>query len=215
MVERRQLGRGGAAVRFVDETEFGFGWTPDDKLARTSHALAGDGDVWIVDAVEGEGVDDRIQGLGGEVRGVVQLLDRHARDCESFARRYDVPLYVVPDSPTLGPFEITPILRVPGWLEVALWWPARRVLVCADALGTAAYFLARDERLAVHPFLRLIPPRRRLGNVQPDVVLCGHGEGILSGAAPLFHEALSTARRRIPSALASAARARSRSRGAR
>jgi hypothetical protein len=54
----------------------------------------------------------------------------------------------------------------------------------------------------VHPLLRPIPPRRRLGSVAPDVVLCGHGEGIVGDADPVFREALSTARRRIPRVLA-------------
>jgi hypothetical protein len=194
------LGRGGAAVRFVDETDFGFGWTPDDKLARTAHALAVGGEVWILDAFEGEGVDDRIAALGGEVRGVVQLLDRHARDCEAFARRYDVPHYVVPDSPTLGPFEITRVARVPGWLEVALWWPARRVLAVADALGTVRYFRAGGERIGVHPFLRLLPPKR-LARYEPEHILVGHGDGVHDDAAAALHDALRTARRRMPSAV--------------
>jgi hypothetical protein len=81
------------------------------------------------------------------------------------------------------------------------------VLVCADALGTVGYFVAPGERLGVHPLLRVAPPRR-LDHVQPEIVLCGHGEGILSAAGPAFREALSTARRRIPRLLASFVRAR-------
>jgi hypothetical protein len=212
------VGRDVAAlsVRFCDELEVGFGWIVDGELMeRCSHALVAGGRVWVIDPVDGEGVEQRIR-TAGDPAGVIQLLDRHNRDSRALADRLGVPHHEVPVELIAGaPFEFLVVRKGWRWREVALWWPARRVLVCADALGTAAYFLARDERLAVHPFLRLIPPRRRLGNVQPDVVLCGHGEGILSGAAPLFHEALSTARRRIPSALASAARARSRSRGAR
>jgi hypothetical protein len=202
VVERRELGRGGAALRFLDETEFGFGWTPEDKLRRTSHALVADGGVWLVDVVDGDGVDERVRALG-EVRGVVQLLDRHGRDNESFARRYDVPLYVVPDAPTVGPFEIVRVRRIPGWLEVALWWPERKVLVCADALGTVAYFLARKDRLGVHPLLRLLPPKR-LGRYEPEHVLVGHGAGVHERAAEALHEALRTSRRRLPSAIAGA-----------
>jgi hypothetical protein len=206
VVERRELGRGGAALRVVDETGFGFGWTGDDKLKRVAHALVADGGVWVVDAIDGPGVDERVRALG-DVRGVIQLLDRHGRDCEAFARRFDVPLYVVPDSPTVGPFEIVRVRRMPGWLEVALWWEERRVLVCADALGTVAYFVAKNERLGVHPLLRLWPPKR-LGRYAPEHVLVGHGEGVHDGAREALHEALRTSRRRLPAALAGAFRSR-------
>src|SRR5207247_482058 len=36
---------------------------------------------------------------------------------------------------------------------------------------TALYYRARDERLAVHPALRLLPPRRELGRIEPAVIL--------------------------------------------
>jgi hypothetical protein len=81
------------------------------------------------------------------------------------------------------------------------------VLVCADALGTAPYFRAGNERLAVHPLLRLRPPGRQLGALQPDAILCGHGEGVFADADAALREALSTSRRRIPGQLASALRA--------
>ncbi|MCA1656478.1 MAG: hypothetical protein LC713_01995, partial [Actinobacteria bacterium] len=71
---------------------------------------------------------------------------------------------------------------------------------------TAPYYLARGERLAVHPLLRFIPPRRRLGGIDPRVVLVGHGEGVLEDAGAAFREALATARRRLPEAYARAAR---------
>jgi hypothetical protein len=51
------------------------------------------------------------------------------------------------------------------------------------------------------------PPRRQLGPLQPDVVLCGHGEGVLEDADAGLREALSTSRRRIPGQAASALRA--------
>jgi hypothetical protein len=78
------------------------------------------------------------------------------------------------------------------------------MLVCADALGTAAYFRAGEERLAVHPLLRLRPPR--LG-VQPEVILCGHGPGIFDNADAALREALRTSRRRIARQAVSAVRA--------
>jgi hypothetical protein len=195
-------------VRFCDELEHGFGWiVEDERLQRCSHALVADGRVWLTDPVDGEGVEERVR-AAGEPAGVVQLLDRHARDSAELAVRLGVPHYEVPVELIEGaPFDFLVVRKGWWWKEVALWWPEPRVLVCADALGTVGYFVAPGERLGLHPLLRPIPPRRRLGKVQPEVVLCGHGEGILSGAAAPFQEALSTARRRMPRAFANAARA--------
>ena len=100
----------------------------------------------------------------GEPAGVIQLLDRHERDCAAFARRLGVPHHVVPFE-DVGPFEAMPVVRRSRWREVALWWPERRVLVCADALGTVPhYFALGGERLGVHPLLRLTPPRSSGGS---------------------------------------------------
>jgi glyoxylase-like metal-dependent hydrolase (beta-lactamase superfamily II) len=107
----------------------------------------------------------------------------------------------------LSPFACISVRHKRSWNEIALWWPDRRVLVCADVLGTAPYFRAGNERLAVHPLLRLRPPRRELGALQPDVILCGHGEGVLEDADAALREALSTSRRRLPGQVAGAVRA--------
>jgi len=206
------VGRDVAAlsVRFCDTFDGGFGWIVDEFMERCSHALVVEGRVWLIDPVDGEGAEQRIRDAG-EPAGVIQLLDRHNRDSRALAERFGVPRHEVPiELIADAPFEFLVVRKGWTWREVALWWPERQVLVCADALGTAPYFVAKGERLGVHPFLRLIPPRRRLGNVQPEIVLCGHGEGILSGAAPLFQEALSTPRRRIPSVLANVRQARRR-----
>jgi hypothetical protein len=188
-------------VRFVDEQDVGFGWLDDDdRLARTSHALAADGGVWLVDPVASPAAEARMRELG-EPRGVIQLLDRHARDCAALAGALGVPHHVVPEQRVDGaPFEFLPVLRTRLWQEVALWWPNRRVLVVADALGTLAYFRASGEPVGVHPLLRLMPPRA-LRRVYPEHLLTGHGVGLHDEAAPALHEALRTARRRLPAAL--------------
>jgi hypothetical protein len=190
-------------VRFCDEFDGGFGWIVDDELLRRcSHALVVDGRVWLVDPVDGDGVDERVR-AAGEPAGVLQLIDRHNRDCRRVADRLGVPLHVVPVELIDGaPFEFLVVRKGWWWKEVALWWADRRVLAVGDALGTIGYFVAPGERLGVHPLLRPIPPRRRLGHVSPEVVLCGHGEAIVGGADPVFREALSTARQRIPRVLA-------------
>jgi hypothetical protein len=192
-------------LRSCDELDGGFGWIVDEFMQRCSHALVTDGLVWVIDPVDGEGVEERIRSAG-EPAGVIQLLDRHNRACVEFAERLGVPHHRVPEG-GLAPFELRRIRRNRSWQEVALWWPERRVLVCGDALGTAPYYRARGERLAVHPLLRFFPPKRQLASLAPAAVLCGHGEGILDGAEPALCEALSTARRRIPAQVASAVRA--------
>jgi hypothetical protein len=184
--------------RWVDEQEWGFGWIAPERpqLRLTSHALLAEGGVWVVDPLEGDGVEGRIRALG-EPAGVIQLLDRHTRDCAAFARKLGVPQHVVPFV-DFGPFEAIPLVQRSHWQEAALWWPERGVLVCADAFGTVPhYFALGGERIGVHPLLRLTPPRR-LADLEPEHVLCGHGEGVHEHAAGAVLEALAHARRRLP-----------------
>jgi hypothetical protein len=202
------VGRDVAALKILqscDEFNGGFGWIVDEFMGRCSHLLVAAGRVWAIDPLLGDGVEDRIR-AAGEPAGVLQLLDRHNRDCAELAKRLGVPHHVVPTT-GVPPFELIPIRMGRRWKEVALWWPERRVLVCADALGTVDYFLAGDEPLGVHPLLRLRPPRKQLGGLEPATILCGHGEGIFENAAAVLREALSTSRRRIPAQAASAWRA--------
>ena len=186
-------------VRFVDEVGFGFGWISPEPafMQRCSHAFVAGGKVWLVDPVLGDGVLARIGGLG-EPGGVLQLLDRHGRDCAAIAQQLGVPHHVVPEaSPAGAPFEVVPLLRRRRWHEVALWFPELRLLVCADAVGTAPYYRAPAERLAVSPLLRLTPPRALL-DYEPEHLLVGHGAGIHDGATGALREAVTHARRRLP-----------------
>jgi hypothetical protein len=195
------------ALRFCDEFSGGFGWIVNEFLERCSHALIDDSRVWLIDAVGDETVVERISSAGQPV-GVIQLLDRHKRDCAALATELGVDHHVVPRRPIAdAPFEFLSVRRGRLWDEVALWWPERRVLVCADALGTSRYYHTRGELLAVHPLLRFVPPRRQLRGVSPQRILCGHGEGIHESADAALREALRTARRRIPAQLAVSARA--------
>ena len=189
------------SIRFIDESDVGFGWIEAARMQRTSHALAVDGRVWITDPIKGDGVDERIRALG-EPAGVLQLLDRHNRDCAAFASRFGVPLHVAPERLPGAPFELLPVRRNRWWREVALWWPEQRMLVCADALGTVPFFRAGDEPAGLHPLLRLLPPRSLRG-LEVEHLLVGHGEG-LHGAetAAAVEAAVRHARRRIPRWLA-------------
>jgi glyoxylase-like metal-dependent hydrolase (beta-lactamase superfamily II) len=185
--------------RWVDEFDGSFGWAIEEVRRRTSHALVVDGDVWLVDPVVVPGLDERVR-AAGVPRGVIQLLDRHKRDAREFAARLGVPHLRLPDHDHDTPFSFVPLVAMPGWHEVALWWPEQRVLACGDALGTLPYFVAPGERLGVYPWLRLAPPAG-LRLVEPLHVLCGHGEGVHGDDTPaLLREALDTSRRRMPGA---------------
>lgn len=187
-----------------DETSFSFGWiaAEPELLERASHALRAGGFVWVVDPVDGPEVEERIRAFG-DPAGVVQLVDRHERDCAALAERLRVRHHRLPfDGVPRAPFEAIPVLNVPGWREVALWWPAERALVCTEALGTARYFRAPQEPLGLHPLLRPYQPRslRDLARgLTPEHVLVGHGEGIHGDAAALaLREAVRRGRRNAP-----------------
>jgi hypothetical protein len=188
------------SFEFCDEFEQGFGWIAKEKLSRSSHALKSRGEVWIFDPVLWAPAIERIAELG-EPAGVVQLLDRHARDCAEVASALGVPHYAVPvQGIAASPLEIVPLARSRFWEEVAAWIPELRALVVADALGTVGYFRAPGEQVGVHPLFRFRPPRT-LGRYEPRHILCGHGPGIHGDEAPAaLQEALRTARRRLPKA---------------
>jgi hypothetical protein len=184
-------------ARPCDESDWSVGWVLDEFMERCSHALRdGDGRVWAIDPVDDGEAESRVRALG-EPAGVIQLLDRHSRDCAALAGKLGVPHHRVPfDGVPGSPFETIPVRRRRRWKEVALWWPERRVLVCGDALGTARYYRAGDERLATNPLMRLTPPRV-LGQVEPDAILVGHGVGVHEDAAAALDDALATSRKRI------------------
>jgi hypothetical protein len=185
------------APRFVDELEFGFGWISPEPgfMQRCSHAVVAGGKVWLIDPVYEDGVTERVRALG-ETGGVLQLLDRHARDCGRFAEELGVPhLALFDEVPGGAPFEVVPLLDRRRWREVALWIPEHRTLVCTEAIGTAQYYRAPAERLAVHPLLRLTPPRALVSVEPPAQILVGHGEGVHEDASAALRSAIEHARR--------------------
>lgn len=182
-------------------------WTAAEPavMQRSSHALAVDGGCWLVDPVDGDGLEGMIARLG-PVRGVLQLLDRHPRDGADLARRFGVPLIETPARPVGDlPFTVLPVAGHRWWREVALWWPEHRALVVPESLGTAPYYLAPGALVGVHPMMRPFPPR--ILDVAPEHLLPGHGAP-LSGddVADAVHEALVRSRRDIPGALGAAIR---------
>ncbi len=164
-------------VRFCDDRgEHGFSWIVDEPMARTSHALAADGRLWLVDPVDWPDAIDRAVALG-EPAAVLQLLDRHNRDCAGVAKRLGVPHLVAPDGLSGSPFEVVDVVRRKRWQEVAIWWPATSTLVVAEALGTTPFFTVAGDPVGVHGLLKPVPPRVLLG-FEPEHLLVGHGEGL-------------------------------------
>lgn len=210
----------GTALREIDSFDGGTGWLahPDELMQRASHALVDGDDVWVVDPVDAEGLDALLAGYG-TVAGVVVLFSWHARDAGSIAARHDVPVHVPTwvsgiagrvDAPVerfdaeladtgYRALRITPH---PLWREAALYHETDGTLVVADSVGTAPYFRAPGERLGVSPYQRPWPPRRTLGDLDPDRVLVGHGNGVFDDAASALADALDGARRRAPAAIA-------------
>ena len=187
--------------RFCDELgREGFGWIVDGSLTRSSHAIAANGSVWLVDPIDWPDAVDRALALG-KPAGVIQLLDRHDRDCTALAERLNVTHVVAPDALPGSPFTFVPVMRWRRWRESALWWPDAKTLVTADALGTNRFYTAGKAPVAVHLLLRLRPPRA-LGEFEPEHLLVGHGEGVHGpGTTPAIREALRTSRRGLPGAL--------------
>lgn len=208
---------GAGDPRTVQRWDDGVAWVahPEETMERASQALAVDGDVWLVDPVDADGVGELYADLG-EVVGVVVGLDRHKRDAAAFADRHDVSVYVPSwmrrsvEDDLRAPVE-TFDDRLPGtdyrairvlnnrfWKEVALYDGDGGTLVVPEAVGTAEYFLASGERLGVHPMLRGLPPRSALGGLRPERVLTGHGGGVATDGADALADALSGSRRRMP-----------------
>jgi len=216
-------GSGATALREIDRFEGGVGWIayPEERMQRASHALVDDGDVWVIDPVDADGVDGLLADLG-EVAGVVVLLDRHTRDADVIARRHGVSVHRPAwmdsvDSDLSAPIEdlgrtlgesgyaVHELLDTPVWREAYLYHADDRTLVVPEALGTAPYFRTAGERVGVHPMLRLWPPRD-LGDRAADRILVGHGEGVMRDAAAAIGDTVGNARRRTPGLYAEAVR---------
>ncbi|WP_073310757.1 hypothetical protein [Halobaculum gomorrense] len=210
-------GAGDADLAVIDEFDGGVGWIayPDETMERASHALAVDGDVWVLDPVDADGVDDLLAGLDGEVAGIVVCLDRHKRDAAAIATRHDVPVYVPDwmtgvatklDAPVerfgreLGGMRAVTVRdsSIPPWQEVALYDEEGAMLYVPESVGASAYMRTESETLGVHPMLRLTPPRRALAGLDPERVLCGHGAGVTADGGRALAAALDGSRGKAP-----------------
>lgn len=198
-------------------TSYGCSWSPDPAAATAlhSHALRVDDSVWVIDPIDGPTLDELLIDLGGDVTDVVVLLDRHMRDSIAVAARHDARLHVVAgslrqavpehalrfdDELDGSPFTVVPVREMAKvWNERALWWAEHDLLVIAESVGSARGFVgSADGALAVHPMLRLTPPRASFAQAAPKVVLCGHGAPVEDDATDELRHALEVSRRGTP-----------------
>ena len=138
----------------------------------------------------------------GEPKAVLQLLDRHNRDCKEVVAAARHPARVLPDEVKSTPFKTINVVRNRLWKEKALWWQEKRCLVVAEALGSNRMYHPTQAGAGVHIGMRLTPPRGQLGTYLPEHLLFGHGEPIHGpGATEALQEAIDRSRRDIPGAV--------------
>ena len=190
----------------VEQSEIGLTWTVEEPIARSSHALVFDHRVWLVDPTDEPSALEQALRLG-EPAGVIQLVDRHNRDCARLAADLGVPHLRVPDEVPGTKLTVVRLIGMPFWREVALWWPATGTLVVAEAVGTSLIYAPAQGGAGIHPLLRLWPPRP-LDYFAPQNLLVGHGPAVRGGAATdALQRALRRCRRDLPRAAAALVKA--------
>jgi hypothetical protein len=174
----------------------GLTWTEPGGMQRSAHALADGERVWLVDPFQDAAALDAAAQLGPPA-AVLQLLDRHNRDGAAIARTLGIPHLVVPTAVPDSPLQATGVLDRRLWRETALWWPQRRTLIVAEALGTAPLF-SLGRPVGIHPLLRLTPPRAALGRPDVSLLLVGHGPPLATAVDTALEQALGRARVDLP-----------------
>ncbi len=173
-----------------------------DPAQRASSAIVADAGTLVVDPVDGDGLDALLSGLP-PVIGVVTLLDRHQRDAAVIAERLGAPrltpIALGGSGVAVDGVEERSVFERRSWREALLWLPDRRLLVCAETLGTAGFLLASSgDPLGMHPFARLRPPRAAFAGLDPEVIAVGHGPPLDHDASESMRNVLSGARRQMP-----------------
>lgn len=173
-----------------------------DPASRASAALVVDEGTVLVDPVDSPELDRRLASLP-PVTGVITLLDRHQRDAAALAERLGVARLIPRALGGLGValpgVEERSVIDSSRWHEALLWLPDRRLLVCAEVVGTAGYYLAHSgDRLGMHPVARLRPPRAPFSGIVPATIVVGHGPPVHEDAAAALEQALRTGRRELP-----------------
>ncbi|WP_136687940.1 hypothetical protein [Halorhabdus amylolytica] len=198
----------------IDRFDGGVGWIahPDEAGRRASHAIRGEEGVWLFDPLEAPGVEDLLADLG-DVVGVAVCSNWHTRDADIFADRFDVPIFVpewmdrVPekvDAPVdsydrelaESGFIVDPVDPLPGWREGVAYRESDGTLYTPDLLSTR--WTVGSERVTLTLPCRFFPPRDLLGDLEPNRILVGHGEGIQENATGALANTLDGARKRLP-----------------
>ncbi len=186
-----------ATAKFF-EHELGSSWIQREPMQRASHALVDGAQVWLVDPVDSDGDVERAIG-GRELAGVIQLLDRHNRDCVALAEQHEVPLFRLPKELPDAPFTPFGVLDRPKWREVGLWWPERSGLVVSESLMTVPELAVAGTGVGIHPLLRLTPPRAFRRFPVAGHLLPGHGEPLhRDDVGTRIEQALDKSRRDLP-----------------
>lgn len=188
-----------------------FAWLafPDERFQRSSSAVVVEGGCLLVDPLDAPGLEHELERIGPVV-GVVTLLDRHQRDAAALASRHGAPRLLPRALGGRGVgiqgIEERTVVERRRWREALLWLPDRRLLVCAETLGTNPFFLARPaDRLGVHPVARLFRVARAFGGLEPGTIAVGHGLPLRADATAAMRTALARSRRDLPRAWARAA----------
>lgn len=185
------------AHRELTEHPLGLTWVDADPLQRAAHALVADGRVWLVDPFTDDEGLERAEALG-EIQSVLQLFVAHGRDGAAIAKRFNVPLEVLPDVVRDSPFSVLNVGDKRLWKERALWWPEPKGLVVAESIGSAPPYAVGKGPAGVHFLRRLLPPKQ-LRAFLPEHLLLGHGSPIHGGeAAAALLDAIDRSRRDIP-----------------
>lgn len=206
-------------IQIIDRWDNGFGWLahPEEEGRRAGHAMSGEDGVWVIDPVDAPGLDGLLEELG-EVTGVTVLCSYHTRDADIIANRHDVPVYIPRwmnrvaervDAPIEqydaafgnSGFEIYRFEPLSLWQEAIVYREADGTLIVPDLIGSSSGYTVGNERVGLVLSHRLFPPRDRLGDLKPERILFGHGEGVLEDAGTALDNALSGARKRFPRAL--------------
>lgn len=197
-----------AATVVVTDEDHVFSWRPVDEgfMQRTAHGLRLGGDIWLVDPIDADDLDDLLHSRGS-VAGVVVTLSRHLRDSLAIASRHGVRIWA---DEAVGRVALgesgrrfreripgTPLFSIPlpghglrrFWHESALWWPEQGTVLVSESLGTVAYFQLGDEALGLHPFRRGDPPRELLP-LPAQRLLTGHGDEIARNADRMIRECI-------------------------
>jgi len=205
--------------REIDRWDDGVGWIahPEERGKRASHAIRTAEGVWLFDPLDAPGVDDLLE-TDGEVAGVLVCSDYHARDAAVFARRHGVPVTVPSwlthvegriDAPIqrvrgeVAGFELRAVRPLRLWREVLVYRPTDGTLYVPDYLSSHDAFTVGDERIGLPTLSRLRPAKAPFGDVRPERILLGHGEGVFEDAPDALEAALDRGRQRFPRALVS------------